>query len=130
MGQTLRDRINDYRKEKEERYLQYEALLGEALEAGKQAAEAAEAARQPGRSPRRGAVRVRLADGRSSFARFVRQAHPDEWKYGTRRAGTYFPVPHADYDKALRFAFAMHEVLSRGEVGVAVDAQHVPASGD
>lgn len=121
------------RRRKEARYKEFQDLLDEAVAAGQQAARAVP--ERAGQQARHGAVRVQLDDGRTSFARFIREEHEGEedegmFRRGNRRTRNYLPVGYADYDKALAYAEAVREVLLRGGIGVSIETQYVAGPED
>lgn len=123
MAQTLREQIRAFKEEKEARYAEFRVLLERALGAGDSAAVG-----HPARSAaqrRRGAVWVRLEDGRSSFARFLREDAVPGWKRGSRKMGNYRPVDFQDFDRAMAWGEAFAAVLCEGGVQVTVEHSRI-----
>lgn len=94
-------------------YSEFREILFKALDAGEAAAVHARE-RASGRGMQRGTVHVQLNDGRSAFARYLRELHPEMWKYVSRRTGVCYQVPEDNFDVALSYAEAMQTVLSGG----------------
>lgn len=120
---SVREKIERDREEKEARYRVYRVLLDEAMRAGRAAV--LEAGDGCGHPVRRGAVWLKLADGRSSFAHFVIQEHGDTWQQGNRRTGIFLAVQYEDYVKALAYAQAARDVLLGGGVDVSIETKSI-----
>lgn len=117
-ARKLSDEIAEYRVAKVARYAGYRVLVERALEAGSAAMLAYESV--PAGYRRRGAAWVAVDDGRSSFARFLRDAGDARWKRN-RELGSYLPVILPDLDEALACARAIGRVLTNGGASVTVE---------
>jgi hypothetical protein len=120
MAEKLREFIAEYGAAREARYKEYRALLDRAVAAGVQAVHEVPAV--PRGQRRRGAVWLRVADGRSSFARFVMtQDTGVTWRRGNRKMGNHAPVDFPDIRQSLAYAQAIRDVLASGGVTVTVE---------
>lgn len=127
MPSAYREYLRAYKAEKEAQYAKYQELLDEALRAG-----AAAAAAVPQAERRmRGAVWVRLADGRSKFACFAREQHGGTWRHGTRSRGTHLPASFAFLEQGRAWAREVARVLCEGDVQASWGSRAVcePAGG-
>lgn len=104
-----------YRAEKALRWAEFEEVLERALEAG----DAAARRTRPDRH-RMGTVWLRLDDGRTSFAWFMRSRHKDIYRRGPRRQGNYIPADYGDFRQALAWAEAAGRVLAAAGIKVTV----------
>lgn len=129
MPESLRELfITQHRHGKEARYAKYRELLEQAHTAGRDAALEA----VPFADRRIGSVWVQLDDGRSSFARFIRQGNVAGWRHGGRQIGLYLPAPaeFGNVGKATAWAMAFRAVLAGGDVAVTVGMRVVTVPGE
>lgn len=117
MPDNLAQFIAEHSAAKRGRYEEFGKLMEKAVRAGDAAAGSAVI---PGAPRERGAAWVKLADGRSTFARFARERCEGQWLRGSREMGNYLPAPFEFLDQALAWARAVGEELCRGDVEVTV----------
>jgi hypothetical protein len=115
------------KKAREKLHQEYEILLEDALQAGYAAAAAYR--REP--HPRqRGVVWLQLDDGRSLFAKMVRERYPADWKHGGRKVGVYMTVNFPDAGMSLAYASAVRDVLAGKGIGARVGQQLISEPGE
>lgn len=126
MPENLAQFIAEHSAAKRERYEEFGKLMETAVRAGDAAAGAVVVS---GASRERGAAWVKLADGRSTFARFARERCEGQWLRGNRAMGNYLPAPFEYLDQARAWALAVAEELCRGDVEVTVGHKAIGEAG-